>query len=145
MSRRRERRPPPPRPPPPRRREAPHPRPPPPPAPPPPALSERVAAETSRPTAEPGPGQGEPISETLPRDRFHNPTTINNDWLPLVPGTRMVFDGDVTIDGVRISHSIMSTVTDLVKVIDGIEAIVVYEVDLLAGEVVEAEIALFAQ
>lgn len=107
--------------------------------------SGQVAAETARPTAEPITGGGEAISETLPRERFGEPTIIDNPWLPLVPGTRTVFDGEVTVDGVRIAHSITSTVTDLVKVIDGIEAVVIYEVDVSAGEVAEAEIAFFAQ
>jgi hypothetical protein len=102
-----------------------------------------VAAETSRPSA--SPAGGEETSETLPRDRFGDPTTIDNEWLPLVPGMQAVFDGEVTIDGVRIGHSITSTVTDLVKVIDGIEAVVIYEVDVAAGETAEAEIAFFAQ
>jgi len=110
-----------------------------------PSPSGQVAAETARPTAPPATGGGEAISETLPRERFGNPSVIDNPWLPLVPGTRTVFDGEVTIDGVRIAHSITSTVTDLVKVIDGIEAVVVYEVDAAAGEVTEAEIAFFAQ
>jgi len=110
-----------------------------------PSPSDQVAAETARPTAEPITGGGEAISETLPREKFGEPTIIDNPWLPLAPGTRTVFDGEVTIDGVRIAHSITSTVTDLVKVIDGIEAVVIYEVDVTAGEVAEAEIAFFAQ
>lgn len=110
-----------------------------------PSPSAEVAAETSRPTAEPAPGGGEEISETLPRDRFGAPTAIDNPWLPLVAGTQTVFDGEMTVDGVRIAHSITSTVTDLVKVVDGIETVVVYEVDVVAGEVAEAEIAFFAQ
>jgi hypothetical protein len=109
-----------------------------------PSPSEQVAGETSQPT--PGStARGEETVETLPRDRFSDPGTIDNQWLPLKPGTRMVYDGEVTIDGVRVSHSITSTVTDLVKVIDGVEAVVIYEVDTLAGKVGEAEIAFFAQ
>ena len=72
---------------------------------------------------------------------------IDNTYMPLVPGTMFVYDGSVAgeEDGERIPHQIISVVTDLVKVVDGVNTVVIWERDLTDGELVEAEIAFFAQ
>jgi hypothetical protein len=72
---------------------------------------------------------------------FHQPTRIDNEYLPMVPGTRHVYTG-TTSEGV---HQIVSTVTDLTKVVDGVTARVVHEVDVQDGQVTESELTLFAQ
>jgi hypothetical protein len=77
--------------------------------------------------------------------RFSNPTRIDNPWLPLVPGRRWLIDG-VTIEGEeRIPHRITFTVTDLVKEIGGIKTVVVWIEDISDGELVEKEVAFYAQ
>jgi hypothetical protein len=51
-----------------------------------------------------------------------------------------------TIEGTEaVGHRLVSTVTDLTKVIDGVRTVVVWDRDFSAGELVEAEIAFFAQ
>jgi hypothetical protein len=76
---------------------------------------------------------------------FSNPTRITNRWLPLTPGTQFVYEGH-TIDGdERIPHRLVITVTDLTKEIDGVQNVVVWDRDYQAGELVEAELAFFAQ
>ena len=72
---------------------------------------------------------------------FSHPTRIDNRYLPMVPGTQRVYQG-TTSGG---SHSVVFTVTDLVKVVDGVTSRVVYDVDIQDGEVAEAELAFFAQ
>jgi hypothetical protein len=72
---------------------------------------------------------------------FHHPTDIDNEYLPMVPGTRHVYTG-TTSGG---SHQIVSTVTDLTKVVDGVRARVIQEVDIQDGQVTESELTLFAQ
>jgi hypothetical protein len=72
---------------------------------------------------------------------FHHATDIDNEYLPMVPGTRHVYTG-TTSGG---SHQIVSTVTDLTKVVDGVTARVVQEVDVQDGQVTESELTLFAQ
>jgi hypothetical protein len=88
---------------------------------------------------------GQPLYETLPRDAFSDPTTIDNQWLPMTPGTRWVLEGSSLDEGDRLSHRVVTTVTDLTKVIDGIPTVVVLEQDYTEDELVEAELAFFAQ
>ena len=76
---------------------------------------------------------------------FDNPTTVDNKWFPLEPGEHSVFEGSAFDDGQRISRRVVSTVTDLTKVINGVDTMVVWERDYSEGELVEAELAFFAQ
>jgi hypothetical protein len=76
---------------------------------------------------------------------FSNPTRISNRWLPLKPGTQFIYEGHTIEDGERTPHRLVSTVTDLTKEIDGVRNGVVWERDYEAGELVEAELAFFAQ
>lgn len=77
---------------------------------------------------------------------FSNPTNIDNKWYPLVPGTQLVFDGFTLEDGEdEIPHRVIFTVTDLTKVIAGIETVVIWDEDYEEGDLVETEIAFFAQ
>jgi hypothetical protein len=70
---------------------------------------------------------------------------VDNKWFPLVPGAYSVFEGSALDDGERVSRRVLTTVTDLTKVIDGVNAMVVWERDYTEGEEVEAELAFFAQ
>jgi hypothetical protein len=76
---------------------------------------------------------------------FDNSTTVDNKWFPLEPGAQSVFEGSAIDDGERISRRVVSTVTDLSKEINGLDTIVVWERDYSEGELVEAELAFFAQ
>jgi hypothetical protein len=77
-------------------------------------------------------------------DNFDAPTVIDNEWLPMRPGTQLVFEG-TTNEGELLDHQVIITVTDLTKVIDGIESVVSWDLDFSDGELVEAELAFFAQ
>jgi hypothetical protein len=79
------------------------------------------------------------------RTNFDNSTTVDNTWFPLVPGTHSVFEGSAIDDGQRISRRVLTTVTDLSKEINGVNSVVVWERDYSEGELVEAELAFFAQ
>ena len=76
---------------------------------------------------------------------FDNPTDISNEWLPLVPGTQFIFEGTTNENNERHSHQVITTVTDLTKVIGGIKSVVVWDRDFSDGELVEQELAFFAQ
>lgn len=78
-------------------------------------------------------------------DNFDSSTTIDNEWFPLQPGTQFFYEGSDNEDGERIPHRLVFTVTDLTKVIEGVRTVVVWDRDYSAGELVEAELALFAQ
>jgi hypothetical protein len=72
---------------------------------------------------------------------FSHPTQITNRFLPMVPGTQHVYTGTTSAG----THQIVSTVTDLTKVVDGVTARVVRETDIQDGQVTEDELTLFAQ
>lgn len=96
--------------------------------------------------SDPGP---EPVvavaAEDYDASRFEDPTNIDHRWFPLEPGTYLEYRGSSLEDGERLRHSVEITVTDLTKVIDGVETVVVWERDYTEGELVEAELAMFAQ
>lgn len=106
----------------------------------PPTETPRAGADSSdSPAEESGP---EPGFELL---QFSNPTNVDNTWFPLNPGTQFVYEGETVEDGQTTGHRVVSTVTDLVKVISGVSNVVVWDRDYAGGELVEAEIAFFAQ
>lgn len=84
-------------------------------------------------------------AEFLPAS-FGNATTIDNPWMPLRPGTRFVYEGTtIEDDGTALPHRVVINVTDLTKVIGGVRTVVTWDLDYGDGELVEAELAFFAQ
>ena len=79
------------------------------------------------------------------RGNFSKPATVDNEWFPLRPGTQLVFRGSTTEGKESVSHRVVFTVTDLTKKIDGVRSVVLWDRDYSAGDLVEAEIAFFAQ
>ncbi len=78
--------------------------------------------------------------------RFTHPANIDNKWTPMKPGTRWVYEGiSVEDDGKVVLHRIIVTVTDLTKVLSGIRTVVSYDLNQSDDEVVEAELAFYAQ
>jgi hypothetical protein len=97
-------------------------------------------------TSTPGPSPTASLSEVLPRDKFTDPTTIDNEWFALTPGTSLVWEGQINVDDERLGHRVIATVTNLTKVIDGIRTVVVYEQDFTPLTTrAEAELSFFAQ
>jgi hypothetical protein len=91
------------------------------------------------------PAPSEPLTEEFPRDAFSDSTTVDNRYFPLLPGTRWRWDGEITLDGSRVDHSVVFSVTDLTKVVDGVTVVVAVDEDYLLGELIELELAFFAQ
>ena len=88
----------------------------------------------------------EPALLDIDPTNFDNPTVIDNEWMPLRPGTRLVYDGfDVDDNGQRIPHVVLATTTDLTKVINGVRTRVILEEDYSDEELVEKDIAFHAQ
>jgi hypothetical protein len=81
----------------------------------------------------------------LDPDNFSRPTRIDNDWLPLQPGTQLVLQGTGVIDSTTEPHTVIFTVTDLTKRLSGIPCVVVWDRDIFEGQVRESELAFFAQ
>jgi len=94
-------------------------------------------------TASGGAPPAEVKASDFDRENFASPTRVDNKWFPLKPGTQLVYRG--TTEGEKIAHRVVFTVTDLTKEIDGVRNVVLWDRDYSAGELVEAEIAFFAQ
>jgi hypothetical protein len=99
-------------------------------------------SESATPDLQPG---EESLTEAFDYGNFSNSIAIDNRWLPFVPGTQRVLEGFATVDGERIKRKVVITTTDLTKVIDGIRTVVNYELDYNSGELIEAELAFYAQ
>jgi hypothetical protein len=64
---------------------------------------------------------------------------------PLVAGTQFVYRGKIIEGGRSAPHSVVFTVTDLIKVVDGVRVVVALDRDFLRGRLQEQELAFFAQ
>ena len=85
------------------------------------------------------------VFEDYNPNNFNNSTNIDNQWLPFKPGTQWVYEGYTTENNEQVSHRLIITVTDLIKIIDGIPSVVTWDLDYSADQLVEAELAFFAQ
>jgi hypothetical protein len=118
---------------------------------PPPTESPTVAptaspAETPTTAAAAAPAGESNVEPFDPAAFGENSAGITNQWIPMKPGTRYVYEGStVEDDGTVVSHTVEINITDLTKVIGGIRSRVTWDLDYSDGELVEAEIAFFAQ
>lgn len=96
----------------------------------------------------------EPPTSTAPNKQFENfnadnfdptSTTINNPWLPMTPGMQYVYEGETEDNGGKVAHRLVVTVTNLTKVLDGVRSLVTWDQDFKAGQMVESELAFYAQ
>jgi hypothetical protein len=88
----------------------------------------------------------DPVFAGFAPARFDRPTQIDNAWMPLKPGTRFIYEGTtIEDDGTPVPHRIVINVTDLTKVIGGVRTAITWDLDYSDGELVEAELAFFAQ
>lgn len=79
-------------------------------------------------------------------NNFDRSTEITNKWMPMLPGTQWAYEGTAVDDeGNKFERRIEFTVTDLSKEINGVRTVVAWIVDYNDGEVIEKEIAFYAQ
>jgi len=77
---------------------------------------------------------------------FENSTLIDNAWMPMQPGTHWAHEGTAVDDeGNSFIRRIEFTVTDRTKEIAGVNTVVAWIVDYNDGEIIEKEIAFYAQ
>jgi hypothetical protein len=93
------------------------------------------------PTGTPAPKDFEDFNAS----NFDQSATIDNPWLPLTPGTQLIYEGDTEDNGVMVPHRLVITVTDLTKVINGVRSVITWDQDFKAGAMVESELAFYAQ
>ena len=96
-----------------------------------------------------GGGKKTPSSKA-PSDRFAAsnfgaPARAANQWLPLKPGTQWVREGRVNIGHRRLSHRVVSTVTDVSKKVDGVLTVGVVDQDFNGGQIGEQSVDWFGE
>jgi hypothetical protein len=80
-----------------------------------------------------------------PAPRFAAPSDVSNRMFPLLPGTRLEYRGKIVEGGAAEPHSVVFTVTDLTKMVNGVRTVVAWDQDFLRGDLQEQELAFFAQ
>jgi hypothetical protein len=75
---------------------------------------------------------------------FVDPTTSSNRMYPLRPGMQWVRQGTTVIGSRKVPHQVISTMTDVVRTIDGVPALAMLDQDTDAGEIAEESIDYFA-
>ncbi|MBB6403202.1 hypothetical protein [Arthrobacter sp. AZCC_0090] len=79
------------------------------------------------------------------RSAFQSTPKIDNKWFPLKPGMQYTTKGTVkSADGTS-ERTVVHSVTGLTKVIDGVKTLVMWDRDYFDGQLVESELAFFAQ
>ncbi len=77
---------------------------------------------------------------------FSRPTIIDNKYMPLKPGMQLVFEGwTIDDEDKKVPHKVIDVITDLVKDINGIETVIIWERDIVNGKLEESELAFRAQ
>lgn len=108
-------------------------------------VSACASAATDMPIPVSG-GSMEPQFADFDPANFSDSANIDNAWMPMRPGAKWVYEGKALDDeGNPVERRIEFTVTDLTKVIAGVRTVVAWIEDFDDGEVIEKEIAFYAQ
>jgi hypothetical protein len=96
-----------------------------------------------------GGGSGEKSAGDFHRTEFDpanfvEPTTSTNRWHPLHPGIQWVRQGTTEVGSREVPHQVISTMTDVIREIDGVPAIAMLDEDTDAGELAQASIDYFS-
>ena len=105
------------------------------------ACSDETPPGSDATTVPPGPAAADDFRPAA----FTEPTKVDNQWFPLVPGTQMTWEGHALDGKDKLERRVIFTVTDLVKEIAGVPTVVIWELDYTDGELEEAELSFFAQ
>jgi hypothetical protein len=98
--------------------------------------------DAARTAIEPG---AKKVLELDPKN-FDRSENIDHAYWPLKPGNQWTTEGYALDDeGKKVPHRIVFTVTDLVKVIGGVRARVIYDADFSKNKMTEQELTYFAQ
>ena len=76
---------------------------------------------------------------------FSTPLAVTNPLFPLAVGSQFTYEGKIVDSDGSHEHSVIFTVTDLVKHVDGTQTVVALDQDYLEGQLQEQELAFFAQ
>jgi hypothetical protein len=105
---------------------------------------------SSKPSASPSPSKTPtgPVNanyKDFKAKNFGSPLGAKNRWFPLTPGNQSLRDGSIIRGSRRLHHQKRLTVTDVVKKIDGVQAVVLLDQDIDAGQNGETALDYLAQ
>ena len=110
-----------------------------------PALGNDQTAKKGDPAKNGGSAQKD-FEDFDPQKFDDRSTHVDNEWFPLKPGMRYVWEGTTVDDeGDKEARRVVFTVTDLTKEMGGVRTVVCWDQDYADGELVETEIVFFAQ
>lgn len=81
----------------------------------------------------------------LKASNFGDPAAGTNPWYPLKPGMQWVKDGTTLIGNRKVPNSVVTTVTDVVRVVRGVKTVLVYDHSVAAGQVVQESVDYIAE
>lgn len=95
-------------------------------------------------------GSGSPAPQkftqaALDPKNFVDPRGAGNPWFPLKPGMQWLREGTTLVGNRRVPNKVVVTITDAVRVIAGVKAVLAYDHSVAAGEVVQESLDYFAQ
>lgn len=76
---------------------------------------------------------------------FVDPRAASNQWFPLTPGTQIITQGTTLIGNRKVPYQVIKTVTDVVRVIDGVKTLLVYDFEMGTGQVTQRSLDYVAQ
>ena len=76
---------------------------------------------------------------------FVDPRAASNKWFPLTPGTQLVTQGTTLIGNRKVPYQVIKTVTDVIRVIDGVKTLLVYDFEMGTGQVTQRSLDYIAQ
>ena len=88
--------------------------------------------------------ESEPTRVKFDPVNFVDPTTSTNEYYPLRPGMQWVRAGTTEVGGRKVPHQVTSTMTDVVRMIDGVPAVAMLDQSIDAGEISEVGVDYFA-
>lgn len=77
--------------------------------------------------------------------KFVDPRTASNMWFPLTPGTQLVTEGTTLIGNRKVPYQVIKTVTDVIREIDGVKTMLVYDFEMGTGQVTQRSLDYVAQ
>ncbi len=76
---------------------------------------------------------------------FVDPRTAGNKWFPLTPGTQLVTEGTTLIGNRKVPYRVIKTVTDVIRWIDGVPTLAVFDYETGVGQVTQRSLDYVAQ
>ncbi len=101
------------------------------------AAAAAVATAVAGCSASSAPSDTAPVATRFEFDaaNFVDPTTSTNPYHPLVPGTQWIRSGTTEVGSRKVPHSVISTLTDVVRTIDGVTAVAMLDQSTDSGEI----------